>query len=102
MIDADNGLRVHWMIVNIVGTDWESSGATIAEYNAPTPLKVQYCHAFSRGKINFPVFLGHNTRYLSQFRAKLRDWAVRPVRAGCYPRAALSLLDSKTLYVSKR
>ena len=55
MIDADNGLRVHWMIVNIVGSDWESSGATIAEYNAPTPLKVQYCHAFSRGKINFPV-----------------------------------------------
>ena len=34
----------------------------------------------------------------SQLRAKLRDWAVRPVRAGCYSRAALSLTDSKTRY----
>ena len=25
--------------------------------------------------------------------AKLRDWAVRPVRAGCYSWAALSLID---------
>ena len=31
--------------------------------------------------------------------AKLRDWAIRPVRAGCYSLAALSLIDSKTLYV---
>ena len=44
-----------------------------------------------------------NTGFLSQLRAKLRDWAVRPVGAGCYPRAALSLIDSKTLYeVSSR
>ena len=28
----------------------------------------------------------------------MRDWAVRPVGAGCNPRAALSLIDSKTLY----
>ena len=31
------------------------------------------------------------TGILSQLRAKLRDRAVRPVRAGCYFRAALSL-----------
>ena len=41
MIDAENGLRVHWMIVNIVGNDWDNSGATVAEYNAPTPPKVK-------------------------------------------------------------
>ena len=40
-----------------------------------------------------------NTGISSQLRAKLRDWAVRPVRAGCYSRAALSLTDSKTRYV---
>ena len=39
-----------------------------------------------------------NTGFLSQLRAKLRDWAVRPVRAGCHSWAALSLIDSKTLY----
>ena len=31
--------------------------------------------------------------------ARLRDWAVRPVRAGCYSWAALPLIDSKTLYI---
>ena len=39
------------------------------------------------------------TGILSQLRAKLRDRAVRPVRAGCYSRAALSLTDSKTRYI---
>ena len=38
------------------------------------------------------------TGILSQLRAKLRDRAVRPVRAGCYFWAALSLTDSKTRY----
>ena len=33
----------------------------------------------------------------SQLRAKLRDWAVRPVLACCYSWAALSLIDSKIL-----
>ena len=36
----------------------------------------------------------------SHWGAKLRDWAVVPVRAGCYSWAALSLNDSKTLYTS--
>ena len=48
-----------------------------------------------------PVFMEiseKTTGILSQLRAKLRDWAVRPVRAGCYSRAALSLTDSKTRY----
>ena len=40
-----------------------------------------------------------STGILSQLRAKLRDRAVRPVRAGCYFRAALSLTDSKTRYI---
>ena len=39
------------------------------------------------------------TGILSQLRAKLRDRAVRPVRAGCYFQAALSLTDSKTRYI---
>ena len=39
-----------------------------------------------------------STGYLSQLRARLRDWALRPVRAGCYPWAALPFIDSKTLY----
>ena len=43
MIDADNDLRVHWMIVNIVEKDLDDSGATVAEYNAPTPPKVDPC-----------------------------------------------------------
>ena len=34
-----------------------------------------------------------NTGFLSQLRAKLRDWAVRPVGAGRYSWAALSLID---------
>ena len=29
----------------------------------------------------------------------MRDWAVRPVKVGCYSWAALSLIDSKTLYI---
>ena len=39
-----------------------------------------------------------STGYLSQLRPRLRDWALRPVRAGCYPWAALPFIDSKTLY----
>ena len=35
------------------------------------------------------------TAFFSQLRAKLRDWAVRPVRAGCYSWAALSFIDSR-------
>ena len=35
----------------------------------------------------------------SQIRTKLRDWAVRQARAGCYCPAALSSNDSKTLYI---
>ena len=31
-----------------------------------------------------PIFAIRHTGFLSQFRAKLRDWAIRPVRAGCY------------------
>lgn len=41
MIDAENELHVHWMIVNIVENDWDNSGAIIAEYNAPSPPKVK-------------------------------------------------------------
>ena len=40
----------------------------------------------------------YTTGFLSQLGAKLRDWAVRPVRAGCYSWAALSFIDSETLY----
>ena len=40
MIAVEKDLRVHWMIVNIVGKDLDNSGATVAEYNAPTPPKV--------------------------------------------------------------
>ena len=34
----------------------------------------------------------------SEGRAKLRDWAVWPVRAGCYSWSALSFPHSKPLY----
>ena len=40
MIDAENDIPVHWMIVNILEKDLDNSGATVAEYNAPTPAKV--------------------------------------------------------------
>ena len=33
----------------------------------------------------------------SHWKAKLRDWAVRPVMAGCYSWSALYLIDSKTV-----
>ena len=33
----------------------------------------------------------------SHWRAELRNWAIRPVRAGCYSWTVLSLTDSKTL-----
>ena len=39
------------------------------------------------------------TESWSHWRAKLREWAARPVWAGCYSWAALSLSDSKTLYL---
>ena len=51
------------------------------------------------------------TGFLSHLRVKLRDWAVRPVRAGCYSWAALSYfffprpeyaIDSNTLYSLKQ
>ena len=38
------------------------------------------------------------TVFLSEGRAKLRDWAVWPVQAGCYSRAALPSKGLKTLY----
>ena len=37
----------------------------------------------------------------SHWWPKLRDWAVRPVGAGWYSWAALSLINSKTLYMSQ-
>ena len=40
-----------------------------------------------------------NTGFLSQLRAKLRDWAVRPVGAGCYSWAAFSFIHSQTRYM---
>ena len=40
MIDAENNLSVQWMIVNILERDLDNSGATVAEYNAPTPHRV--------------------------------------------------------------
>ena len=40
MIDAENDIPVHWMIVNILEKDLDNSGATVAEYSAPTPPKV--------------------------------------------------------------
>ena len=43
-------------------------------------------------RIHFPVCTGIS----SPSRAKLRDWAVRPARAGCYSQAALILIDSNT------
>ena len=42
--------------------------------------------------------LTNRYRVLESLKAKLRDWAVRPVRPGCYSWAALSLIDKKTLY----
>ena len=39
------------------------------------------------------------TESWSHWRAKLRDWAVKQARAGCYFWAALSLIDSKALYI---
>ena len=36
---------------------------------------------------------------LESLKARLHDWSVRPVRAGCYSLAALPLIDSKTLYI---
>ncbi len=39
MLDVDNGFLVHWMMVNIPGTDWDGDEAdTVAEYNSPTPM----------------------------------------------------------------
>ena len=38
------------------------------------------------------------TESWSHWRAKVRDWAVWPVNPGCYSWAALSLIDSNTLY----
>ena len=45
-----------------------------------------------------PTTLNQSTESWSQLGANLGDWAVRPVRAGCYSWAALSLIDSKTQY----
>ena len=38
------------------------------------------------------------TGVLSQLRVMLHDWAARPVRDDCYSWAAVSLIDSKTLW----
>ena len=42
-----------------------------------------------------------NTWISSQIRTKLPDWAIWQARAGCFSQAALSLNDSKTLYVAE-
>ena len=41
------------------------------------------------GSKSLQNFRSYSTGFLSQLRAKLRYWAVRPVRAGCYSWAAL-------------
>ena len=44
----------------------------------------------------------HFTGILSRLGAKLRDWAVRQVGAGCYSRVALSSNDLKTWFIRIR
>ena len=39
------------------------------------------------------------TGFSSEIGTKLRDWAVGQAGGSCYPRAALSSNDSKTLYI---
>ena len=61
-----------------------------------TIYKLLYQDITPIGRINSKKIMKPETNYtgfLSELRAKLRDWAVRPVRAGCYPWAALSLID---------
>ena len=41
------------------------------------------------------------TAVSSEGRAKLRDLAVWPVRAGCYSQAALSIPRSKPIFINK-
>ena len=49
-------------------------------------------------KLEGQVFV-RTTGFLTQLRARLRDWAVGPVRADCYAWAALYFILSKTLYM---
>lgn len=43
MVDLDNSLHIHWMVVNVPGADVDK-GDTIAEYNSPTPAKGTGAH----------------------------------------------------------
>ena len=54
------------------------------------------CHR--HGTNGWPRGKQASTRNSSQIRTKLRDWAVRQAKAGCYSRAAMSSKDSKTLH----
>ena len=75
---------------------------SLSTFQLDITLETGYENTFyPRGTLSFIRFLLISdlyTGFLSQLRAKLRDWAVRPVRAGCYSWAALYLIDSKTLY----
>ena len=50
-------------------------------------------------RINPKHMYTYCTAVSSEGRAKLRDWAIWPVRAGCYSLAALSFPHSKPLYI---
>ena len=43
MLDLDESNFVHWMLINIPGTDLDAAD-TIAEYNSPTPKKGDKAH----------------------------------------------------------
>ena len=63
-------------------------GGPDVQFSDSKTFRPGFCHKFK---------LIH-TGFLSHLRAQLRNWAVRPVRAGCYSWVALSLIDSMTLY----
>ena len=78
-------------------TQWGGEGYSAGDslgIARPDGGELPYARGTSRHVIVFVVLL---YRVFESIRAKLRDWAERPVRAGYYSWAVLSLIDSKTL-----
>ena len=60
-------------------------------------LACESYHERGRGSVDVPkqALELEPTKFSSEIRTKLRDWAVWQAMAGCYSRAALSPNDSK-------
>ena len=96
--ESASGMRVAKVVMNWkVAIDLPRSFGSMPGNTAICEVGLKEINIFYSPKINCLFLINCNTGTLSEMRAKLRESAVWPVRAGCYLRAARHPNHSKTL-----